>query len=152
VLVHFHGLVDCGTVSPDELYDLLDEEYGLARHAVDLKELFGTKSVEKNLEALATYMFKGTSQKDWRRYKIGWTTNETRQALEGLLKMEREIARQARGLGKSDRVKRLRVDPDEEGHVPPNPDDIDLVTLGHFIALDHAVFGENPKSRHVGLG
>ena len=66
--------------------------------------------------------------------------------------MEREMEREQKKLLKRDSAKSVAVDPDGDGDVPSSPDDLPMVTLGQFIALDHAVFGDNPKSRYIGLG
>ncbi len=97
-LVHFHGVV---TATSPEKFDLLNKQlrksksWVIAPRQIELKKLSEdyagkAKSVEKNLEHIATYITKGGNdwyaRKAYLRYKIGFEADEVADEIEWVAK------------------------------------------------------------------
>lgn len=71
-LVHFHGVIDLGTKGEEnrQAIEVACKRYWSAKYAVEIKSLYSTKTVKKNLEDIAAYLTKGGNEN--LIYKIGF--------------------------------------------------------------------------------
>lgn len=71
-LVHFHGVIDVGNNGAEKLQKLETacKRYWSERYAVQIKSLYSTKTVKKNLTDIAAYLTKGGNES--LIYKIGF--------------------------------------------------------------------------------
>jgi hypothetical protein len=88
-LVHFHGVIDVGNSGAEKLrkLDMVSRHYWSEKYAVQIKSLYSTKTVKKNLTDIATYLTKGGNEN--LIYKIGFGYDDEDKIQRQLLKAGR---------------------------------------------------------------
>lgn len=97
VLVHFHGIVDLGSAGEENAQNLVSksEWYWENRYQVELKRLYSTKTLKKNLKDIAAYLTKGGNENLIYKIGFGYDTEDkiNRQLLKsGKAKLEDDYA------------------------------------------------------------